>query len=34
MECPLIAYTDLDRSFCKAIEETVLMHLEHSLRRL
>jgi hypothetical protein len=30
--CPLICYTDLDTSFCKAIEETLLGRVEHSSR--
>ena len=34
VECPLIVYTDLDRSLCKALEETLLMGVEHSSRTL
>jgi hypothetical protein len=30
--CPRIAYTDLDTSFCKAIEEMRVMRVEHAPR--
>ena len=33
VECPLIAYTDLDGSFCKDLDETLSRHVEHSLER-
>jgi hypothetical protein len=34
VKCPRIVYTDLDRSLCKAFEETLLMCVEHSSRML
>jgi hypothetical protein len=34
MGCPLICYTDLDTSWCKAIEETLLGRVEPSSRML
>ena len=34
MECPLIFYTDLDRSLCKTLEETLLMCVEPSAKTL
>jgi hypothetical protein len=34
MKCPLVLYTDLDRSLCKTFEEILLMRVEPSARRL